>query len=290
MTRCFDAGCQPALMDREPFMFGHKLLGHPALSLENLCRAIPAMPRSHVKYSKGLMKNGDDFENANILQANGLSLEETIENIRNSDSYIMVRSPQVHESFAPLFRELAADVGELVREEMGDPKAEVLSPRLYLFIASPNSHTPFHIDRNSTFLMQFRGSKEMVIFPPWNPDVVSNADKESYAAGVNTKLPWSDEKERHAKRFRFTPGQTLHIPFLAGHYVRNGPEDVSISMSIIYNTTRTQAQLNALCMNWSLRRLGLTPKPVGESSWRDSAKSNTWRARNKLRRLVGIED
>jgi hypothetical protein len=294
MLKCFDDSCDPSLMDVQPFMFQHKLVGHPALSMENLRRALPALPADYVKYSKGLLKNGDDFENASVQQRNGLSLEETIESIRTSDSYIMVRSPQVDDSFAPLFRDLSADVESLLRQQVGDRPGLLIAPRLYLFIASPNSHTPFHIDRNSTMLMQFRGSKEMVIFPSWEPQVVADADREAYAAYVNTKLPWSPEKDVFAQRFDFRPGNGLHIPFMAGHYVRNGSEDVSISMSIIFNTPRTYGQLNALQFNHQLRGLmrpvGLSPKPVGQTDWRDSAKSNLWRAQMRLRRTLGMPD
>jgi len=72
MLKCFDDSCDPSLMDVQPFMFQHKLVGHPALSMENLRRAIPALPADYVKYSKGLLKNGDDFENASVQQRNGL--------------------------------------------------------------------------------------------------------------------------------------------------------------------------------------------------------------------------
>jgi len=288
---CFDTSIDPRLLDREPFKFHHKLMDHPALSLENLTRVIPALPADHVKYSQGLMRNGDDFESAHVQHRSQLSLGETIESIRTSDSYVMVRSPQVHESFHPVFRDLSADVEALLREQFGARQRLLLAPRLYLFIASPNSHTPFHIDRNSTMLLQFRGSKEMVIFPRWEPAVVTHEAREAYAAYDNTKLPWSSEKDRFAKRFDFRPGDGLHIPFIAGHYVRNGSEDVSISMSIIFNTPESQAQLNALRFNHRVRpwmaKVGLRPVPVGVSAGRDALKSTFWRAQMKLGRSLG---
>ena len=294
MLTCFENPIDPTKMDREPFMFHHKLMEHPALSLENLTRVIPQLPADHVKYSKGLMKNGDDFENAYVQQRNGLSLVETIETIRTSDSYIMVRSPQVNESFHPVFRDLSADVEALLQQQFGQREKLLLAPRLYMFIASPNSHTPFHIDRNSTMLLQFRGSKEMVIFPQWEPEVVTDEDREAYATYENTKLPWTAEKDRYAQRFDFKPGDGLHIPFMAGHYVQNGPDDVSISMSIIFNTPESYAQLNALQLNHSLRGwmrpLGLKPSPVGRDAQRDNLKSTVWRAGMKVRRTLGLEE
>ena len=60
--RCFEDSPSLDLLDRETFKFQHKLMGHPALTLENLSRVLPALSEGRVKHSKGLLKNGDDFE------------------------------------------------------------------------------------------------------------------------------------------------------------------------------------------------------------------------------------
>lgn len=271
-------------LDSEPYLCNHKLLGHPALELENLGRVLLSLPKNQVKCSSGLVRNGEDFENAYRQRSNGLSLEDTIESIRTSDSYIMVRSPQIDSSFAPLYRELFADVTALSRRSgLGDLMDDAM---LYLFIASPNSVTPFHIDRNSTFLLQFRGSKQITVFPQWDTRVVTDENREAYVAEENTKLPWRDDMERFGRCFEFAPGQALHIPFIAGHHVRNGSADVSISMSIIFNTARSKKWLSALQFNHRLRKsfgaLGLNPNGVGRSPWMDSVKSVARRGARKM--------
>lgn len=288
MLRCFDPSVNGRELDRLPFKFHHQLLGHPALELENLAKVIPSLPSEYVKYSKGLMRNGEDFENCNILHPSQLSLAETIECMRTSDSYVMVRSPQIHGSFQPVFRDLCGDVEFLLRQMFGHRDRLLIKPQLYLFIASPGSHTPFHIDRNSTMLLQFRGSKQVVLFPKWEPQVVTDEAREAYAAYDNTKLPWSEARDAFGQRFDFQPGEGLHIPFIAGHYVQNGNDDVSISMSIIFNTPESQAQLDALQFNHKVRGMGWTPSPVGRSSGRDQLKSLLWRARRKVRHTLKL--
>lgn len=288
MLRCFDPSVDGRELDREPFKFHHQLMGHPALELDNLAKAIPSLPAEYVKYSKGLMRNGEDFENCNILHPSQMSLAETIECMRTSDSYVMVRSPQIHESFQPVFRDLSGDVEHLLRQMFGQRERLLIKPQLYLFIASPGSHTPFHIDRNSTMLLQFRGSKQVVLFPRWEPQVVTDEAREAYAAYDNTKLPWSDARDAFGQRFDFAPGEGLHIPFIAGHYVQNGQDDVSISMSIIFNTPESQAQLEALQFNHKVRGLGWRPAPVGHSAGRDQFKSFLWRARRKVRHTLNL--
>lgn len=288
MLKFFDASVEPRVLDRDPFKFHHQLMGHPALELDNLARVIPSLPSEYVKYSKGLMRNGDDFEKCDVHHRSQMSLAETMERMRTSDSYVMVRSPQIHESFQPLFRDLSADVTTLLQQAFGDRRRLLIDPRLYLFIASPGSHTPFHIDRNSTMLLQFRGSKQVVLFPAWENQVVTDQAREAYAAYDNTKLPWSDALDSFGQRFDFAPGEGLHIPFMAGHYVQNGTDDVSISMSIIFNSPESQAQLDALQLNHRLREMGMAPAAVGHSAGRDQMKSFLWRVRRKVRHTLNL--
>lgn len=278
MFSCFSGHVDSGKLDRSPFKFQHQLLGHPALSLENLARVIPALPDDRVMYSKGLLENGADFEGSYRHRPVDCSLEETIENIRVSDSYIMVRSPECDPSFAELHRQLIGDVEQIMKAR--GVGSEAYGAQLYLFIASPNSVTPFHLDRNSTFLLQFRGSKVVSVFPQWDAWVVSDEDREAYVAHAKTRLPWDEGRDAVATRFQFMPGDGLHIPFVAGHHVRNGSDDVSISMSIIFNTREGSAWCRALNLNHRMRpamkRFGMVPAPVGSSGWKDRGKARLW--------------
>lgn len=281
---CFDDTTAFDGLDREAFTFSHQLLEHPALNLSNLGRAIPALPKEQVFYSSGTLEKTDDFDRAHLDKKNGLSIEETIERIRVSNSYIMVRSPEDDESFKDLYQALISDVTELMhRRGVGDVP---LDPMLYLFIASPNSVTPFHIDRYSTLLMQFRGRKTVTIFPMFDERVVPAQEMEAFMshAGRTTYRP---ESEALATPFDFAPGQAVHIPFMAGHHVKNGSDDVSVSMSIIFNTAQTRAMSKAMMLNHSLRKRGLSPAPVGQSGWKDLGKALVFRSMSRVRRAVG---
>jgi hypothetical protein len=200
----------------------------------------------------------------------------------------MVRSPEVDRSFKELYQELVADVETLIRQRGVGSKA--VDPQLYLFIASPNSITPFHIDRYSTFLMQFRGSKEVCVFQPWDDRVVAPANREAYVSYTNTHLPWSPKVDVLATKYLFKPGEALHIPFVSGHHVRNGSEDVSISMSIIFNTRETMIWRRALNFNHKLRpvlsHFGLKPAPIGVNFWRDTAKSYLQRPMSRAMKFL----
>lgn len=288
MTHCFAEDIRPDLLDRQPFKFHHKLLDHPALSLENLSRVLPTLPQQQVMYSKGLLDVSDDFESTFSKKPRDRTLEETIESIRTSDGYIMVRSPEADASFADLHKALCAEVAALMKARgVGTLPIDAM---LYLFIASPNSVTPFHIDRYSTFLMQFRGSKTVSVGMPWDDRLVSQPDREAYVVRERTKLHWTNQSDDYATAFHFSPGEALHIPFIAGHHVRNGPEDVSISMSIIFNTDESIRWRNAIAFNHVLRKqlnkISLTPTSVGHSHWRDAVKATMWQ---RYRQMRGFE-
>lgn len=274
---CLDGqGVPTDALDSRAFKLKHKLLDHPALSLENLANVIPALSRDHVMYAARKLGVDANFEATFKERPRDQSIEETIENIRTADSYIMVQSPENHSSFQPLYRELMNDVHATMKARgiSGEP----LDAKLYLFIASPNSVTPFHIDRYSTFLLQFRGSKQVTVFPQWDERIVTAADCEAYVAYSSTKLKYKPELDALATTFSFSPGEALHIPFAAGHHVRNGPGDVSISMSIIFNTPQTRKWIAALRWNHWIRSRGLTPSAVPAGAVRDECKAAAWKA------------
>lgn len=275
MYKCIDSGIDFEKFDNTPFKFSHKILNHKALTIENLAKALPRMPEGHVKYSKGYKHVGGDFDNAVNTHKNNLTLEETIENIKTSNSYIAVHSAEVDHSFKELYDDLINDA-EIMMKLKGVGK-KALTPKIFLFIASPGAYTPFHLDRNTTFLFQFRGSKEVAVFPQFNPNVVEPSQREAYADYGSFDLTWRDEMDQYAHKFSFTPGEGIHIPFISGHYVKNGTEDVSISMSIIFRTEQSQTWLNAMGFNNRLRRhlakVGIKLKAVGTKGSMDKMKA-----------------
>lgn len=290
MYRCFNPDLDTRLLDREPFRFHHRLLEHPALSLENLGQVLPALPAHQVFYSRSTRDTGADLDRLHEDTKNGLTIEETIENIRTSDSYIMVRSPETDPSFASLHRELLQDVGKMIRSRGSGKDAR--ESMLYLFIASPDSVTPFHIDRYSTVLMQFRGSKTVTIYPAWDERVADPRECEDYVAYSAQRGPLRRaDAEALGTPFSFSPGESLNIPFAAGHHVQNGPDDVSISMSIIFKTDETERMRKAILFNRKARRtfsrFGFRPAVVGQNPWKDTMKAVVHSGVHRAAKLFG---
>lgn len=289
MFKCFEPEFSTIDLDKTPKKFKHKLMGHPTLSIDNLAKAIPEMPEYQVMYSKGLNDLGINFDRAHIDHKNGLGLRETIETIATSNSYIAVKNPETHPSFKELFSDLANDMSELIKLKGKGIVAK--EPMLWMFIASPNAQTPFHFDRYSNFIMQFRGSKEIAVFPPLNEKVISVEDYEAYMDRQDSKPLWREELDQYGEKFNFTPGEALHIPFTSGHYVKNGPEDVSISLSMFFHSDETIRRTNAMRINHRLRRrlnkIGLNVTPAGRSDRLDAFKSSMLPAADRIGNMLG---
>lgn len=164
-------------------------------------------------------------------------------------------------------------------------------PRMWLFIASPNAMTPFHFDRYSNVLMQIRGSKEVAVFPNFRPDIVPVDICEAYMDREQVQAPWRHDLDEHAIKFDFQPGDALHIPYTAGHYVRNGADDVSISLSFFFQTDETLRWTRAMQFNHRVRkrvqRLGMTLSPVGHNHYVDRAKARALPLLSMMWKLAG---
>ena len=142
----------------------------------------------------------------------------------------------------------------------------------FIFISSPNAVTPFHLDPEHNFLLQIRGRKTVHMWDPSDRLVISEKDLETFHSNfVHRNLPFRNEFESSAYKNELVPGQGLHFPVTVPHWVQNGPE-VSVSFSITFRTPMSQRRELLYKANAKLRKLGVTPTPVGQSLLLDKTK------------------
>lgn len=271
-------------LDRGPFEFRHSLADHPVLTLENIAKILGELPKEKVMFSKGLNDLKVNFDDALDNDTKKLDLSEMIETIRTSNCYIAARNLEIHESFKELYNDILSDIGVLLKHNKIGKEAQ--DPMVWLFIASPGAVTPFHFDRYSNFIFQIRGSKELAVFPPRVEEIISAKDMESYLDRSSELPPWREELDQHARKFHFKSGEAVHIPFVSGHYVKNGPEDVSITMSIFFHSKETKRWSEAMKFNNRLRRFGIKPSPIGNTPVVDGLKSHLMPAMNGLFKIA----
>lgn len=277
MTRLLDL--DPAVLqrglDREPFRIRHRLSGHPLFEAPRLLRLCRELPEHCVEYNAGDVAVGQDPE---LTPRTGLSAEETIRRIAEQQSWMVLKYVERD----PEYRELLhACLGEIQEH------SEVVSPGMdrregFVFLSSPHSVTPFHMDPELNFLLQIAGKKVMRVFDNADRSIVSEAELERFHhEHPHRNLPFRDEFAAHERRFDLAPGDGVHVPVTAPHWVEVADE-VSISFSITFRSDRTERRAGIHALNASLRARGLRPRPPGRSPWLDELKYFAYRAGRRL--------
>ena len=82
------------------------------------------------------------------------------------------------------------------------------------------------------------------------------------------------------------PGDGVHVPVNAPHYVLNGPQP-SVSFSITFRTPEGNRRSAVYRVNDRLRALGLRPRPVGATPLVDRAKYVGYALYERARRTLG---
>jgi len=146
--------------------------------------------------------------------------------------------------------------------------------------------TPFHLDPEHNFLLQIRGTKTVSMWDREDRFVLPDSELEKfYAAFEHRNLPFRDVFQTTAWKVPLLPGQGLHFPVAVPHWVQNGPE-VSVSFSITFRSESSQARELVYRANAKLRKLGLSPRPPGQSILLDSTKRAAFAALLELKRAL----
>ena len=260
--------------NQTPFLIKHSLADHPLFQLERLLDLTKTLPEDCIEYNAG--KLPVSISHAETPR-NGLSPAETIRRIAECKSWLVLKYVERDPAYKALLNECLAEVAE---------HSEELYPGMcqgqaFVFITSPGSVTPLHIDPEHNFLLQVRGSKEVHLYDGRDRQLLPDEQLEHFYCdrGRNmTHQPWFEEK---SWTFDLQSGSGLHFPVTYPHWVKNG-EEVSISFSITFRTPDLDRRRALYSMNAKLRQWKLSPRPVGKSALRDVMLFNAFRVGRKL--------
>ena len=245
----------------------HGLTGHELLTIEALAGLAERMPASSVEYNLGRLPLGVRPEDT---PANGLTLSETIRTIETNGSWAVLKNVERDPSYGALLDNALMELAPLVERETGP----MLNREAFIFLTSPGSVTPFHMDPEHNILLQIMGEKVMTVFPPGDDELVPATQSEAFHAGGHRNLHWQDHFRERGTPIGLLPGDAIHVPVKAPHFVENGPS-VSISLSVTWRSERSVAESDLHGLNALLRRRGL---PTGHISARPE--------RQRVRRLA----
>lgn len=243
-----------------PVRLTHQLVGHPLLTLDALAALAERMPEASVEYNLGALPLGVRPEDT---PTNGLTLGETIRTIDTNGSWAVLKNVERDPAYSALLDGALAELEPIVARETGP----MLHREAFIFLSSPGSVTPFHMDPEHNILLQIMGSKTMTVFPARDEELVPPQKSEEFHEGGHRNLQWQDGFKARGTAFALMPGEAIHVPVKAPHFVENGPS-VSVSLSVTWRSERSVAEGELHGLNRRLRQRGL---PTGQVSARPEA-------------------
>lgn len=252
-----------------PHLLRHGLGDDARLKLDALANLAEALPANSVEYNRGDLPIGVDGKPGGT----GLTIGDTIRHIATSNSWAVLKNIEQTPRYNALLLDLLEELRPIIEARTG----EMLTPQGYIFISSPEAVTPYHFDPEHNILLQLVGEKAMTQFPAGDPRYAPDEVHESYHLGGPRELTWREELAEGGREFPLAPGDALYVPVMAPHFVRNGPAS-SISLSITWRSEWSYAEAGARCLNGTVRRWGLSPRPPGRWPASNQAKSLAWRA------------
>lgn len=277
MTQAFDTEgltALAALYPETPGPLRHRFADHPLLSIDGLAKLAEQLDPKHIEYNAALVPPGATPEQ---VAANGLTIGETIRTIETNGSWAVLKHIQTLPAYRDLLLSLLKELEPVVVPRTG----EMLTPQGFVFLSSPNAVTPFHFDPEHNILMQLRGTKVMHVWPAGDSRFAPPIEHERYYIGGHRALPWKDSFAGQERAVPLAPGDAVHMPVMAPHYVQNGPS-VSISLSITWRSEWSYRNEEAFGGNTLLRRVGLDPGMPPRWPGKATVRSTMWRAARRL--------
>jgi len=268
--------------NRKPFLFRHHLSDHPLFELPRLVALARTLRSNLVEYNAGdIPISLPDWENTPYT---GLSAEDTIRKIDEYRSWMVLKRAEYDSDYQRLLDQCLDQI---------EPLSEPIEPGMCqreaaIFVTSPASITPYHMDKEINFLLQIRGSKTISVFNASDREVLSEMELEEHFSGpaIHRNMVFFKRYQERAQVFELKAGYGIHIPTTDPHWIKNG-DRVSISFS---NGFKTRASLRRGAIyraNAQLRKAGLRPAPYGESTLRDATKYQLFRALGRAHKWLG---
>jgi len=284
--RCLDIDPETfrSHFNREPFLFRHKLSNHPLFQLPRLAELAGTLPPSIVEYNAGKIPISlPDWKNTPYT---GLSAEETVRRIEECGSWMVLKRAEADPECLEVLNRCLDEI---------EPLSEEIEPGMCeregaIFVTSPSSITPYHMDHEINFLLQIRGSKTVSVFSASDREVLSERELEHHFSGpaIHRNMVFHERYQERARVFELKAGYGLHIPTTDPHWIKNG-DSVSISFSNGFKTRASLRRGMVYKLNGRLRRMGIHPAPYGKGALRDTMKLQVLRAINRAEKWLSIQ-
>jgi hypothetical protein len=253
--------------DRKHFEFEHTLAGHPLLEIPHLLefaeRTVKSRPTG-VYYDLGIDRIDQRWDE---VPARQFSVLESMERLETCGAWFLFKRVQED----PEYRVFLGEGWEKVKAEIGgDLASHIRREDVLIFISSPRRITPYHIDRECSFLLQIQGTKKIHVFDREDREVLSEEEIEKFWSVDKNGPTYRPHLQGRATTYTLRPGTGVHIPVNCPHWVEND-DNVSVSLNVNVQFKDVD-RANVYRANYLLRRFGMKPLPPGTSPTLDHLK------------------
>jgi hypothetical protein len=251
----------------------HELVDHPLFTIDAIAELADRLPSESVRREQGnlpLANSGFGY-----VEVGEGPPSESIGDVERTGVRITLRDIQQVREYAELINECLDEVEELVSDREGGMTRRAG----YLFISCPASTTPMHFDVEHSFLLQVKGTKHVSVASFDDDPIARHRELDRYIDGEECDF---DAMQAKAETTLMGPGVGVYLPSYVPHWVET-EAGVSISFSIPFFTAYTERAEGVSRINRRLRRLHLSPRPLGVSEPVDKTKAVVFRSLQKLR-------
>ncbi len=263
--------------ERRHFRITHNLADHPLLQMDRLRQLAEELPAEDVEMNAGhvsaSLPSGQKPDH-------GLGILQAIDQLDTCGTWVGLKNVYKMPAYKNLIDELLECVAPVV--EPMDPG--MFRRQGFLFLTSPGSTVPFHLDPEHNFLLQVRGHKRVTMFDRSDRQVLTEQDLERHFMQPNRKIAVTPQILDRGDEILLAPGEGLHMPTTAPHLIRN--DEISISFSVTFETPKACRRADLYRFNHMMRRFGASPRPVGSSMLRDKAKGVLIEGARKIKRRL----
>lgn len=255
-----------------PFAIRHKLAGHPLLTLPRIAQLASELPRDLIEYNSGKVAISQDPD---AIPSIDLDPVDVVRRIETAGAWMVLK--RVENS--PEYRRLLEDTLLSVARARGfnslrDAGFEQLEG--FVFVSSPNSTTPFHLDSEDNFFVQIHGEKFFTIYDNNDRAIVPD-DEIERSMTKHRNLKFDESFAPRAKEFHMFDGDGCYVPYQWPHWVRTA-DQYSISLAITWKTREVRRLNDLHFFNSMLRGIGFPQQPPGRQPAGDAVKLAFYRA------------
>ena len=183
-----------------------------------------------------------------------------IQKIETAGAWMVLKRIEIHPTYKALLDEALMSVAT-AQGFSSLKQAGFSDVQGFLFVSSPGSTTPFHLDSEDNFFVQVHGDKIFNVYDNQDRSIATE-DQIEHCITKHRNLKFEDGYASKEMHNALKPGEGVFVPYLWPHWVRT-KDTYSISVAITWKTKAVSRRNDLYVANAMLRDRGHPQKAPG---------------------------